>query len=290
MEAQAQPTLKRRKGSADGRVLPDPVPPIASSESSVNWDAFHAHEYWKANYAFMRADDRLFLERLRDFFGGEASAATSGDGPRLGVDVGSGANLYPALSMLPLCDKITLWEYGAQNCEWLAAEVRRYSNHWDPYWRTLREHKAYEVLGSRDVRRRLARTAVVHPGSLFDLPEKEFHVGTMFFVAESITSSEDEFQSAVKSFMASLKPGAPFAAAFMRNSTGYKVNDREFPAVEIDEGGIGDFLQESAADFRLSTVDTRGRSLNPDERLEAGSTRRLRHGYDGMILALGHRA
>lgn len=279
-----------RSAALRARQVSKPSRPL-TPDGLVDWDVFHAHDYWKKNYAFMRADDRLFLEHLRDFFGKKASATTSEDGPRLGVDVGSGANLYPTLSMLPLCDKITLWEYGAQNCDWLRAQVRDYVPYWKLYWQTLREHKAYEGLGSRDaVRRRLARTAEVHQGSLFELPEKTFHVGTMFFVAESITSDEKEFQRGVESFLASLKPGAPFAAAFMRNSAGYVVKDHDFPAFKIDELGIGDRMQGFASDLRIVTVDTRGRPVAPGERPEAAPNRRLRDGYEGMILTLGYRA
>ena len=71
-------------------------------------------------------------------------------------------------------------------------------------------------------------------GNLFDLPTDRFHVGTMFFVAESITEQADEFELALRAFTRSLKRGAPFAAAFMRNSTGYTVNDRDFPALRVD--------------------------------------------------------
>ncbi|MGK5679755.1 SCO2525 family SAM-dependent methyltransferase [Actinoplanes sp. URMC 104] len=262
----------------------EPSRPL-TPDGQVDWDAFAAHDYWKANYAFMRADDRLFLEMVRDFFGAEASSTPAGSG----VDVGSGANLYPAMSMLPLADEITLWEYGAQNCAWLREQLPHYSTYWDRYWQTLREHKAYEALGSRDVRRRLARAATVHQASLFDLPEQQFDVGTMFFVAESITSDEGEFRRAVASFMEALKPGAPFAAAFMRNSTGYVVKDHKFPAVKVDEDGIAECLRAFASDLRVHTVDTRGRSIDAQDRSEGAPEKQLRDGYEGMILALGHR-
>jgi hypothetical protein len=208
--------------------------------------------------------------------------------PRRGVDVGSGANLYPALSMLPLCDEIMLWEYGAENCKWLTAEVKHYSPQWDKYWQTLRVHPEYACLGTRDVRDRLAQTATVHKGSLFDLPANTFDVGTMFFVAESMSSEPKDCPNAIKSFIDSLKSDAPFAAAFMRNSSGYIVNDHQFPAFRIDENDIRDYLDGAVTDLELLTVDTKGQLADAAEQTGAASARRLRPGYEGMILALGH--
>ncbi|CAM5649016.1 hypothetical protein SANTM175S_10556 [Streptomyces antimycoticus] len=63
------------------------------------------------------------------------------------------------------------------------------------------------------------KEAVQEPvaGSLFDLCSgaERWDLGTMFFVAESITTSLDEFRRGVGCFMSALNPGAPFAAAFM---------------------------------------------------------------------------
>jgi hypothetical protein len=254
-----------------------------------NWDAFQPEVYWKKNYAFLRGDDRRFIERLRTLFGTEAMKARPGTAPRRGIDVGSGANLYPALAMLPLCDDITLLEYGAKNCEWLRGEVARYSTYWDPYWKLLREHEAYAEIGST-ARRRLTRVAQVKQGSLFDLPTwdgPKFDVGTMFFVAESITDQETRFYEALDAFVSALVPGAPFAAAFMRNSSGYVVDDQAFPALKIDENHVAEYLKRIAPDVVVEAVDDRGRFDN-DPGVDKRPTRKLRHGYDGMILALGH--
>jgi hypothetical protein len=255
----------------------------AETLAAPDWDAFHPVEYWKANYAFLRGDDRRFLQLLRDFFGAEPARPG-----RTGIDVGAGANLYPALAMLPLCEQITLLEYGAKNCEWLRGEVQRYSTYWDPFWRVLRDHPAYRALGNNHARRPLARAAEVRQGSLFTLEPQQFDVGTMFFVAESITDQTSRFYEAVDRFIGSLRPGAPFAAAFMRNSSGYVVDAQEFPALEIDEEHVREHLVEVAPDLRVETVDTRGQFLNEREARDSGKTRLLRHGYDGMILALGH--
>jgi hypothetical protein len=272
--ASSTPTMTR---------TPETTTTPPSALAGPDWDAFHPVEYWKANYAYLRGDDKRFLQLLRDFFGAEPPQPG-----RVGVDVGAGANLYPALAMLPLCERITLLEYGAKNCEWLRGEVQRYSTYWDPFWRVLRENPAYQALGNNNARRPLSRAATVRQGSLFDLEPQQFDVGTMFFVAESITDQADRFYEAVDRFIGSLRPGAPFAAAFMRNSSGYVVDSREFPALEIDENHVREHLVKVAPDLRVETVDTRGQFVHEGDASDSGKTRLLRHGYDGMILALGH--
>jgi hypothetical protein len=252
-----------------GVARPDDVGP------GVNWDDFDSHAYWKHNYAALREDDQLFLRRIGGFFGAVSASARPHSGTWRGVDVGSGTNLYPALAMLPLCAEIELWEHGQKNYDWLRHEVQSYSTYWDPFWRVLRGHAEYAPIG-RSARRRLAKAARVVKGNLFDLRADHYDVGTMFFVAESITNRSDEFELAVQAFTRSLRHGAPFAAAFMRNSNGYQISGHEFPALQIDVPDIEACLRDVAEvdDLVFETVDL---------------GRPLRTGYDGMILVLGHR-
>jgi hypothetical protein len=264
-----------------------PLPPAtrdaASVAAPVNWDDFDAHAYWKSNYSALRGDDRLFLRRLGDFFGGVSASARAHSGTWRGLDVGSGTNLYPALAMLPLCSEIDLWEHGQKNCEWLSREVQSYSTYWDPFWRVLRTHPEYAPIG-RSARHRLAKAARVRKGNLFDLPIAGYDVGTMFFVAESITDRADEFEMALQAFTRSLRHGAPFAAAFMRNSHGYRVSDHDFPALQVDVPDIEACLG-GVADLTFETVDTFGQA--PDGFGDGQRDRPLRTGYEGMILVLG---
>jgi len=114
-------------------------------------------------------------------------------------------------------------------------------------------------------------------GSVFDLPKSAYDIGTMFFVAESITADPAEFQAAVRSFMESLKPGAPFAAAFMKGSHGYQVDTESYPAVEIDTDRVRSCLAGVAYDYDIRVIE-----LHETEEP-------LRDGYTGMILATGWR-
>lgn len=234
--------------------------------SHFPWDDFDSNWYFDRNYKKLRDDDRQIVERVRDFF------ATFGlSRHRHGIDVGAGTNLYPALAMLPFCDEITLYEYAASNVAWLRRETQSYSPSWDPWWSLLIKEPVYKSLDSP--REALAAAARVERGSIFDLPESRWDIGTMFFVAESISSALSEFHAALGSFVRSLRPGAPFAAAFMKNSLGYNVGTHRFPAVAITEDEVENCLAGKTEDLRIHRL---GKTSDP-----------LRDGYDGMILAIG---
>ncbi|MCG5220010.1 SCO2525 family SAM-dependent methyltransferase [Streptosporangium sp. KLBMP 9127] len=238
---------------------------VEPKNSDCPWDDFDSHSYYTHNYGVLRDEDRKIIEQVRDFFAGIRDVYNA-----RGLDVGTGPNLYPALAMLPLCKEITLWEHSRANVEWLQNEVRGHSPTWNPFWEVLTEKGRYQSVG--DSRQALARRAKVHKGSIFDLPRAEWDVGTMFFVADSITSSKQEFTRAISKFVGALRPGAPFAIAFMENSTGYQAGNQLFPAIRVDEGIARRKLEPYAPDVIVSHIDSDGL---------------LRDGYSGMILAHG---
>jgi hypothetical protein len=242
----------------------------APGNDTFPWDDFDPDLYLKTNYLQLRDDDRQILRLVRNHFDRTVD-------PRRplarGIDVGSGPNLYPALTMLPFCDEITMWERGQANVKWLNSEIWQYSPLWEPYWNTLARRDSYGRLDHpRDV---LRAKADVQRANLFQLPTRRWDVGTMFFVAESISWQRREFRLATRKFVQSLKPGAPFAAAFMRNSPGYNVGSLRFPAVMVEEADVKECLSTLVDDVEVTTVRSR---------------QYLRPGYDGMIIALGRAA
>ncbi|MFI6033190.1 SCO2525 family SAM-dependent methyltransferase [Streptomyces sp. NPDC051315] len=241
--------------------------------ADVPWDAFDPDEYIKRNYLAIQAVDRRILSRVRDHFSDHFG--DGGDRVASGIDVGAGPNLYPALAMLPWCDEVTLLERSTSNITYLGGQLSGYDANWDQFWDVLREKPAYAAIG--DPRARFEEAVEPVRGSLFELCEEEtrWDLGTMFFVAESITTSLTEFRRGVGCFLSALKPGAPFAAAFMEHSEGYQVGSQEFPARDIDEGDVRAVLKDHAEDVKIH------RMANPKQL--------VRTGYTGMILACGRR-
>jgi hypothetical protein len=241
------------------------------------WDSFDPEHYLRQNYATVHEDDRRTLSFVRDFFA-EAFADDPVPAGRRGIDVGTGANLYPALAMLPFCDRLTLYEHSRANVDWLVGQQcdgwPSWAEVWEDFWLVLREGRAYDELGGNP-RHELAKRADVIEGSVFALrgTGRQWDIGTMFFVAESITPAYAEFLAAVDHFLGVLRPGAPFAIAFMEHSTGYQVAGNHFPAIAIGADDILRCLFRRAAGVTI-------------QRTVAGA-KPLRDGYRGMILACG---
>ncbi|MBQ0830701.1 SCO2525 family SAM-dependent methyltransferase [Streptomyces tagetis] len=234
------------------------------------WSKFDPEVYVDNNYRTPLDVDLLIVRLMRDHFG-RCFADGVPDSVR-GVDVGAGANLYPALSMLPWCEKVLLLEYAQPNVEYLERQVspEGYDPVWDAFWEVLREAPAYRDV---DPRARCGEIVRVERGNLFDLDgQRRWEMGTMFFVADSMSECPEEFARGVRCFMNALGEGAPFAAAFMKESVGYRVGDHTYPAYRVNEERVRESLE-------AFTTDVETHDLH----------HMVRPGHEGILLALGRR-
>lgn len=249
------------------------------------WKDFDPRAYVDRNYRDLLEVDAEILAYVRDHFSDHfREHRGKGERPVLGIDIGAGANLYPAMAMLPWCKRITLLERAPKNVRYLRNQQPHFDPEWDSFWKVLCEDAAYREIDA-ERRERFRRRIRVKRGNLYDLERRSLFglrrsrgrwgIGTMFFVAESISTSYEEFRRGVECFMLALAPGAPFAAAFMEGSTGYDVGDRRFPACDVDETRV----RESFGRF---TGKVEMRRLHELSHL-------VRPGHTGIILALGHR-
>jgi hypothetical protein len=245
------------------------------------WDEFNPVEYLKFNYFKLRDDDREIVEIVRDFLARKVATTPLPDNAR-GIDVGTGANLYPALTMLPFCKKITLYEHSEANVTWLRDQIENkvpsWDDAWSQFWNLLAERAPYrEQLDPVNelVDPHLDRVNVVKGDVLVPSELGPFDIGTMFFVAESITGERTEFHKAIDHFFSMLKPDALFAMAFMEHSKGYHVGAQKFPATDISEQDVWDCLRTHASDFGVHRLNAEDKPL--------------REHYTGMILAHGRR-
>ena len=231
------------------------------------WDAFDSAAYFDHNYGTLREDDEKIIDIVAEFIAREPHRFRE-----RAIDVGAGANLYPALTMLPFTADLVLYERAFTNRQWLTSQLLDPSPSWWQFWSRIsagrRSHSAikqpFDLLSSR---------ARVVKGNIFSLRPNQFDIGTMFFVAESITTRDDEFERAAQSFVNSLRPRAPFAAAFMRDSSGYWVGGQSFPACSVSESDVERALGPVATDVTIRTVESSD----------------LRDGYCGMMVATGHK-
>jgi NNMT/PNMT/TEMT family len=241
------------------------------------WNMFSSHDYWRRNYSKLQAEDREIIRRVSHFL----ISALGGCPPvQRAIDVGAGTNLYPALLMLPWTEQILLADFSKSNVNWLNDQLADNVSPWPwrRFWREMRKATGYsDVNRPRERLREACVSEVGHAGieewSVFDLPKARWNLGTMFFVAESITEDPVEFRAAVAGFVGALTPGAPFAAAFMAGSDGYPVDGTHFPALPIKPDDVSRHLIELGV--REPSVDLLDTSY------------RVRDGYAGMIVATG---
>jgi hypothetical protein len=238
---------------------------------AVAWPDFDAHDYWKHNYASVLPEDAEIIACASKFlieaWGGSTPAKRA-------VDVGAGTNLYPALLMLPWAEHIVFTEYASPNIGWLNESLKDAPGEWvwQPFWDLVADLPCYRVID--DPRRRLAAVHEVRTLSIFDLPARAWDLGSMFFVADGMTTDREEFESGVRAFLNALMPGSPFLMAFMEGSSGYGVHGRWYPSVTLTPHSLDTLLAELPV--------TATSVLRTDN-----SVRRLRDGYDAMLLVTG---
>ena len=245
--------------------------------ADVQWNRFSPEDYWQRNYLELQPEDQEIIRLVSRFL---IAAFAARPHARLGIDVGSGTNIYPALLMLPWTDQILLTDFSLSNVRWLRRQLADDSPGWTwrPFWHELQEKEGYAQIGEprkhlREACHGEAGRAGIERRSVFSLPKARWDLGTMFFVAESITEDPAEFRAALAGFTEALKPGAPFATAFMAGSHGYPVAGRHFPALPITTDHVRQhFTDLGASDLSVELLRT---------------THRVRDGYEGMIVATG---
>ena len=235
------------------------------------WSDFDADVYWQNNYVSVLPEDAEIIRCASKFL----IEACGERAPYMrAVDVGAGANLYPGLLMLPWAEQIVFTEYASPNINWLGENLADTPGkwHWQPFWDLMAGLPCYRAIGHP--RQRLAAVHEIRTVSIFDLPPRAWDLGSMFFVADGMTTDEVEFKRAVRSFLAALVPGSPFMMAFMENSPGYDVSGITFPAVKVTPASLDALLSD------LPVTDTS--VLRTDN-----SIQRARVGYDAMLLVTG---
>jgi NNMT/PNMT/TEMT family len=243
----------------------------SARNDAVAWSNFDSAEYWKTNYASVLPEDAQIIQCASKFL---IEACGETGRVKRAVDVGAGTNLYPALLMLPWADHVVFTEYASSNIDWLSQNLAEAPGEWRwrPFWDLVAGLPYYRTI--EDPRRTLAAGHEIRTLSIFDLPRRTWDLGSMFFVADGMTTDEAEFKAAVRAFLDALLPGAPFLMAFMEGSTGYDVHGLQFPSVKITPLSLDALLAQLPV--------TRTSVLRTDN-----SIRCLRAGYDAMLLVTG---
>ena len=248
------------------------------------WSRFDPNAYYKNNYTSLRDDDGAILAAVGQFFS-EYYERYKIKRPARALDIGSGANLYPAMSMLPWSTHITLADHSPPNRPWLEQAVAAPEAGgpwaWAPFWEVLSGFPGYDLVEHPEQQfLRLHRTGNLQIADLdiLNMPAgRRWDLGTMFFVAESITEDYIQFTDAIRNFLGALAPGSPFAAAFMVGSGGYPVKGVRFPAVKTDAADIMSHFAGKVAHLQSHDIPKLNKPLRDHED----------DNYDSMLLLVG---
>jgi hypothetical protein len=249
--------------------MADREPSIRNDDAA--WSEFDADGYWKFNYASVLPEDAEIIRCASEFLIRVCGTRLQA---KRAIDVGAGANLYPALLMLPWLSEIVFTEYAESNLHWLGDNLADTPGEWpwQPFWNLVAGLPCYQSVELP--RQRLTAIHEIQCLSVFDLPRHTWDLGSMFFVADGMTNDEAEFEAAVRSFLGALTPGAPFMMAFMDGSTGYEVSGVNFPSFK---------LTQSSLDTLVTTLPVTATNILRTD----SSVQRLRPGYEGMLLVTG---
>jgi hypothetical protein len=152
--------------------------------ADVSWDDFPSQDYWHRNYKEILPPDKEIIRLVGSFFSETFSSHTR---VQRAIDVGSGTNLYPALLMLPWAEQILLTDYSESNVRWLRNEIMDddVAWTWQPFWRQMQALEGYNQVSEPRKQLRVACAGAgsqpaVAERSVFDLPAKQWQLGTMF--------------------------------------------------------------------------------------------------------------
>ena len=244
---------------------------MSDSNAAYDWSKFDSESYFQHYYGEPHPDDDLVVRLTVEAF---RNAAPKGALLNT-IDVGTGPNLFPLFSVMPLASAMTAWEYAESNVAWLRQELVRAElrPQWRHWWSVAREAYGADFDLPDNPIPELGRKLSVQQGSIFDLPERRWDAATMFFCAESITRDREEFERATASFCRCVKVGGFLVGAFLVRSGGYVVADRPFPVLSVT-------ADEIIAAFSAHATDVQTQMIGIVER-------EIRSGYAGFAFLTG---
>jgi NNMT/PNMT/TEMT family len=244
---------------------------MTTHNGDVPWNSFDSEDYFRRNYRVLLPEDRQVLRIAASFLAEHFRGSSAVD---RAIDVGAGTNLYPALLMLPWAAEIALLDVAESNVTWLSENVSQppVPWPWQAYWDEISRFPGYQDIAQPE--QVLAVRSTVEQRNIFDLDRAAWGLGSMFFVADGMTSVAEEFVEGVRSFVRALRPGAPFVATFMEKSAGYVVGGQDFPAVSVDRNSLNELF---------GTLSVEGFDIQETDR----TNEVVRSGYEGMLVVTG---
>jgi hypothetical protein len=243
------------------------VPPMRNRD--VDWDAWPVEDYLSENYREIHPSDLAVIDHHSRFYREFAA-----EGFARSLEFGAGPNLYPLMLAAAVSRHIDAVEPSAASVAYLTRQLGTGPDpSWDGFYRECRARRPDLPTSLHLAMRRVE----VKRGTAADVERDAYDLGSMHFVAESVTEERDEFRALCARFVGSVRPGAPVVAAFMENMGRYGLGDgSRWPGYPVDMDRVADAFAGTTEDLVLSRIDA-------DETLPD-------YGYTGMVLLTGRRS
>lgn len=236
--------------------------------SDVDWDRWPVQTYLTENYREPHPADLAVIRHHAEFYRQFEPGSVGRS-----IEFGAGPNLYPLMLAASVSRRIEAVEPSAANVAYLDGQLRRGA---DPTW--LPFYDACRAL-LRALPQRLddalSIVRVRHQSGL-DLEQSAYDLGSMHFVAESVTEDVDEFAAFCGRFAGSVRPGGALVAAFMENMGRYHLGDGStWPGLPVDSRRVATVFAPLTTELEITRIDAD--STLPD------------YGYSGMVLLTARR-
>ncbi|MFI8106680.1 class I SAM-dependent methyltransferase [Streptomyces sp. NPDC086023] len=197
----------------------------------ADWDRWPVEDYLEENYRRLYACDAAVIRHhsayCRPLPAGSVAEA---------LELGCGPNLYPLMILAAASGRIDAVEPGAAGYAYL----RRQLHHgpeasWQPFYDLCR--RLNPALPA-SLSTALERVRPLH-GDVSQVRQYRYGLGSMTFVAESVTEDGAEFAALCRAFLGCIRPGGGVLAAFMENMPSYRIGEGPlWPAFPVDAPAV----------------------------------------------------
>jgi len=200
------------------------------------------------------------------------------------IDLGSGPTIYQFISASKAINEIISSDPLTSNRQevlsWLAKKSNAYN--WDAFidYVSELERKGTSPGDSERIKARMRKriTSVIpcdiHNEEPLGIPAANlFDVASAHFCLESAAETLDEFSNCLKSIIRILAPDGFFVASFLKGAQSYRVGDKWFPSLALNETLVKQLFRASG--LVLLQMDTIAVEVH--------------RGYEGLILCLARR-
>lgn len=245
---------------------------VALSES-VFYE-FPARGYLEKYYSAVGAENAAFVRSITDYLQTRIARTDTV------IEVAGGPCLYSLMSLMASRGRpfrhLTFTDIGWKNLREVDSWLRDDPSQFDygPLLRWLGEDAGVD---GESVERSLRASTWELSGFDWRQPippawRHSYDVVSCHFFAESATADETELVAFLEKLGRLGRPGATLLTSFICRSTGYTIQQRDFPAFALDQNSIFDYLERAGLqleDVEIRSVPTEDPAANP--------------GYEGLL-------